>query len=214
LVPQKLAALAKVTSPRREESERRILKAFGAYQAELNAVRLSPTKAKILDAIKVKHDEIGKLIALLNFPIPELHLGPKEQQRGARRSQFRSVLADLLDQKGHTLDEYRDAALRALTAVRAYDRVNSELLATVEHTLDDGLFLEVSEKGLRYELFRTLHRILIAMELPSDTGAKSLLIFLIIELEGKSLRDAFHEESYRKSLADKVTEAVKGKKGG
>lgn len=210
-----LRTLAETPSPKRETVEVRILEAFDAYTEKIRVVRLSPTKNAISAAIKSTQEEIGRMILYLNDPVPKLQHRNADSDQGERTAHFHSALDDILRSRGYKIGNYKYAAASALEAIYDYGRIATELNAAVEKSVDDGLFVELSEKPLRQQLFRTLLRILADEGLEVAAGAKSLIATLVMELEDISFApaDIQTELSYRKELARQIKTAVNDQKG-
>ena len=94
--------------------------------------------------------------------------------------------------------------------MRAYDRMVTELNAAVEKSVADGddLFVEISERDLRFQLFRALHRVLVEFQLDAGLTAKSLIIFVVMEIKDNPRRRTEKEDDYRKGLAKQIKTAV------
>jgi hypothetical protein len=205
-----LACLSHALSPKREEVEARIFKVCASYSATLAALRLSPTRAEILDAITEKQGQIATMLCWLADPMPLLKPKPVEEERGERNLQFHSALGDLLEARGYSFHAFKTTAEQALAAVRALDLIATEMHAAIEVSVEDDLFVEISERNLRSQFFRTLHKIMRESGLDVGVGAKSLITFLVMELEeNPKLGNPDEEADYRKGLARQIKLAVK-----
>ncbi len=205
-----LAAMNKVEPEKRAKAEARIFQILSGYHAHLEALAMSPRRTEILDAVNDKHKQIAMMAFWLADPWPQLRPRTSEKAGGQRNVQFLGALAELLEARGHSLRDFRATAKRAASAMRAYDRMVTELNAAVEKSVADGddLFVEISERDLRFQLFRALHRVLVEFQLDAGLTAKSLIIFVVMEIEDNPRRRTEKEDDYRKGLAKQIKTAV------
>ena len=208
-----LASLSKIPAAKREQAECRIWQVQEAYLSTKAAVRLSPTKAQILAAVKEKQREIAQMVFWPSDPIPRLQVRASTPQRGERNVQFQSGISQLLERKGYSLNEYKKAAAKGLEAIRDYDRILTNLNAFIEKAAIDKIFVEVSEPELKLKFFRAIHRILADLEIGTTLGLKSKIVNIILEVWGEVFGDDDKELVRRKGLAREVKLAVKGEKG-
>ncbi len=110
-----LVCLKKARSPAREKLEESTFKVWARYQAQLSALRQSPTRAEIIDAVDEKHRQIGTMVLGLADPLPKLKVRAPAADSGERNYQFHSALDDLFELRGHP----RSAQPRCLAGIKA-----------------------------------------------------------------------------------------------
>jgi hypothetical protein len=205
-----LAAMNKVEPEKRAKAEARILRILSDYHAHREALAMSPRRAEILNAVSDKHKQIAMMAFWLADPWPQLRPRTSEEASDQRNVQFLGALAEMLEARGYSLKDFRATANRAASAIRAYDRMVTELNAAVEKSVADGddLFVELSERDLRFQFFRALRRVLVEFQLDAGLTAKSLITFLVMELEDNPRQHTKKEDDYRKGLAKQIKMAV------
>lgn len=182
-----------------------------AYVTELDAAKAGVSESQIEKAARRRHEEMTQFIAWLQDPMPRIE--GAAAPAGQHSVQLHSAIDDLLRADGISIGQYRQAAEEALTAVRAFDRIHTKLLASIENSLANGQFEAPSMKTLRDKYLLSLHHLLLGILGDEGTGSKDLIVYLVMELEDGDLRRTSDEYSYRKSLARRITEVVKPPKG-
>lgn len=191
----------------RPEAERDVIQLYDWYRSYRQSEQWAPdhttieTKAKsLLSAID------GLLSAIRAFE----SVGEPSQSR----LEFNEAISDLLRDSGldrADMKELFESVNFPLNQLGSFVRVIRTELSERLHT--ERLHVSSSAE-IRAEYFRKLDRVLAHHDLNDGVGQNSLIVQLILELDGVGSQDAASDEVRRKQLAREVRRAVKPSKGG
>lgn len=132
---------------------------------------------------------------------------------GKSRLEFNEAISDLLRDNGLARADMKDLFEEVSFPL---DRLGS-FLRVIRTELSERLRtdeLHVSSSAeIRAEYFRKLHRVLVHHNLSDGVGQNSLIVQLVLRLDGADSRDAGTDEVRRKQLASDLKRAVNPPKG-
>jgi len=131
-----------------------------------------------------------------------------------RRLEFNDAISDLLRDNGLERMDLKDSFETVgvpLDRLRSFTRVIQQELTKRAHTQGSQIS---SSAEIRVEYFRKLDKVLAHHGLSDGLGQNSLIVQLIMELDGTGSSDAATDEGRRKQIARNVKQAVKPPKGG
>jgi Tfp pilus assembly protein PilP len=72
---------------------------------------------------------------------------------GLRSAQFMGIVAEILENSGGSLSQFKESAERAIEAVESFDLEHLEILVALEQSRNSSAFVKVSERALRSDFF-------------------------------------------------------------
>jgi hypothetical protein len=215
--PQPLGKIARTDFARLPEAERDIVNAFVTHRSLLSALQNAPNQ-KILQE---KLDGLARTIQHCRDQMASFLVVGKDHKE---RMEFRSAISELLldyNLDRQNLDILIEDTVDDLAQINIFLTVARRAL---EQRVCNGELVEVSSRRERYEFFRRLRAILKRHGLDDKTGEHSLIVHLVIRIEGKwkltaksgpeASQEAEVDRRIRKDLAAEIKAAVKEQKGG
>jgi hypothetical protein len=215
--PQPLGKVASTDFSALPEAERDIVDALVFHKSQLSALQNAPS----LKTLQEKLDGLARSVQLCRDQMASfLEVGKDSSER----LEFRAAVNDLL--RDHDLERARmDLAME--DAIDDLAKVGTYLAAAklaLEQRVCEGELVEVSSRQERDDYLRSLHAILTRHGLDDETGENSLIVHLVIQLDGKwklaaksgpeASKEAERDRRIRKDLAAEIKAAVKARKGG
>jgi hypothetical protein len=189
------------------EAERDILFDWHLYNSRLQAEENSPD-------LKPFEKVIGDMSSSLETALRNLRPFTKAAGGGLAQGEFNATVRDLL----------RDAELEPTSFKETIETVLLDLdrLASIAKVLRSKLAERIESKeyrihsgpALRADFYRSLHQTLSRHGLDTGVGEKSLIVELVLNLQGKASDYADPMARRRKDLALEIKRAVKPRKGG
>jgi hypothetical protein len=189
------------------EAEEDILLDWDWYNSRLLAEQNAPDQR----TLKVT---IDTLVAALETALTSTMAFRNVRGSWIARHEFNAAVNDLLreaDLQPTYLKDMVEELIPSLERVATIARVLSSTLA--QRPEDDEACVQ-SNPALRADFYRSLHRTLSRHELDTGVGINSLLVELVLNLQGKASDMADPIERRRKDLAREIKLAVKPAKGG
>jgi hypothetical protein len=163
---------------------------------------------------KTLDDTLKKLVAALEKALTATQAFPAVESGWLARHEFNAVINDLLRESELQPAYFKDSIQEA---VRSLDRL-ATIARALRSTLAGRPKVKVpyvsSSPVLRADFFRRLHHTLYRHGLDTGVGVNSLMVELVLDLQGKSSDHADPIERRRKDLAREIKLAVKPAKGG
>lgn len=189
------------------DAERDILFEWDLYSSRLQAEQNAPD-------LRALEKVFQKMASSLEQTLLNLRPFTKAAGRGLAQQEFNATVSDLL----------RDAELEPTYFKETVATVLLELdrLATIARVLSLKLAERIERKkyhvpsgpALRADFYRSLHRTLSHHGLDTGVGENSLIVELVLDLQGKASDYADPMARRRKDLATEIKLAVKPRKGG
>lgn len=189
------------------DAERDILFSWDVYNSQLQAEQSAPD-------LKALEEVFQKMTSSLEQALINVRPFAKPTGSGMVRQEFNATVNDFL----------RDAELEPSSFKETVATVLHELdrLATIGRVLSMKLAERIERKeyrvpsgpALRADFYRSLHRTLSRHGLDTGLGVNSLIVDLVLDLQGKASDYADPIERRRKDLAREIKLAVKPRKGG
>lgn len=189
------------------EAERDILFDWDLYNSRLQAEENSPD-------LKPFEKVIGDMSSSLETALRNLRSFTNAAAGGLTRQEFNATVRDLLRDAGLEPTYFKETVA---TVVLQMDQ-----LATIARVLSLKLAERIERKeyrvhsgpALRADFFWSLHATLSNHGLDRGVGVNSLIVELVLDLQGKSSDSADPVERRRKDLAREIKLAVNPRKGG
>lgn len=199
------------------DAEREIVGAFVRHTSLLRAEQNAPN----LKRLQEKLDGLTRTVQICRDQMAGfLKVGEDRHER----IEFRAAISDLL--LDHDL-ERQNMELVIEDAIDDLAKINIFLSAAklaLERRVREGEIVEVSSRRARDDYLRRLHTILTRHGLDGKTGQNSLIVHLVIRLDGKwkltaksgpeASEEGEMDSRIRKDLADEIRKAVKAQKSG
>lgn len=190
----------------RREAERDLLDVYDWYKSYLESEQWAPDHA----TIEAKVKSLLSAIEATQASIASFSLDDGDSRS---RFGFNAAISSLLWEKG--LDRGNLETLIAdlslpLDMLRTYMKV---IQTALSESLDNGELQVASTKAIRTEYIQRLHKVLVHHGLSDGFGRNSLIVQLILRLDGTESSDAELDARRRKDTATAVKLAVKSQEG-
>lgn len=188
------------------EAEHEIYRLHDWYQSHLDAERWAPDVAIVERKVQSLHSATKNvMLAIQHFEFAG--------EAVASRLEFNEAISDLLRGDGlscaYVNDRFDELAV-------PLDRLEI-LIALIQTRLAERLRKEgpklSSSSALRSEFYQRLQAALVRFGLDANVSRNSLIVLLVLRLEGHESNDAATDEGRRKQVASDVKRAVKPQKG-
>lgn len=189
------------------EVESDILFDWGLYNSQLLAEQSAPD-LKPLE--KVFWDMASSLEAALNNVRPFT----KAAGRGQARQEFNATVSDLLRDAEIEPTYFKETVATVLLEVDRLATITRVLSLKLADRIERKEYRVHSVPALRADFFRRLHATLSHHGLDRGVGVNSLIVELVLDLQGKASDSADPIERRRKDLAREIKLAVNARKGG
>ena len=210
-----LGKIGNVDFAERPEAENDILDAYARYKSHLASEQAAPD----LRAVQKEIRRLGKSIQTTRDRIKHfLDFGSDSLSQ----SEFKAALSDLLREQGLSRVSMQVDFETASDDLRQAEMYLTAAAIALSAREEAGEITVASPRPIRDEFYRRLHRVLKHHGLDDGVGETSLIVQVILELEGKSpteksgpaaTMDADADRRRRKDKAAEVKRAVNPKKG-
>lgn len=197
----RLGQIRQVDFSQRPEAQNDILDVYDWYRSYLQSEQWAPDHA-------ILKKKVGDLLSAVDAltAASRAFLCVDEDDRS--RLEYNAAIGDLLGDKGLSRADILkalDEAKFPLDVLATYLRlIGSEL----SDKLNSGELPISSSKAIRAEYFRALHRVLVHHGLSDGVGQTSLIVQVIMRLDGTQTEDTKIDLARRKQLACDIKLAV------
>ena len=215
--PAPLGKVGQVDFTTLPNAEKDICDEFVSFQSYLRSEQIAPD-------LKTLQDGIERLDKVIQGCAREIAGFMRTDDGGWERLEFNAALNDLLYDHGFRHVQMASAAeetVNNLNNLGMFVAATKQALAT---KVDQGEVVKVSSRRARDDYYRRLHAILGKHGLDDDVGETSLIVQLVMQLDGKlaqtvksgaeASKEAELERGRRKELASNIKEAVNTPIGG
>lgn len=190
----------------RPEAEREILELHVWYRSCLQSEQAAPTHG-------VVENKVTELISSVDTVLTGIRTFSSDDENMHSELEFNAAISDLL--RDHDLERagMKEALEDASFILRRLEMYLKSVRSALSDRLRKGALHISSSKAIRTEYYQRLHKVLEHHDLSDGFGQNSLIVQLIMRLEGTETENAAIDARRRKELARDVKQAVNPKKG-
>lgn len=189
------------------DAEREILFEWDLYNSRLLAEQSSPDLKPLEKAFQ---DMASSLEQAMNNVRPFT----KAAGRGLAQQEFNAAVNDLLRDSELEPTYFKETVATVLLELDRLATIARVLRSKLSDRIERKEYRVPSGPALRSDFYRSLHQTLSRHGLDKGVGVNSLIVELVLDLQGKSSDFAYPIERRRKDLAREMKLAVKPRKGG
>jgi hypothetical protein len=190
----------------RSEAEREILELHVWYRSYLQSEQSAPTHKAI-------EKKVTDLISSVDAALSGIRTFTSNDENAQSELEFNAAISDLL--RDHDLEraEMKDTMEEASDILRRLEMYLRSIRSALAERLREGTLHISSSRAIRTEYYQRLHKVLVHHGLSDGFGQNSLIVQLIMRLEGAENEDAMIDSRLRKELARDVKLAVNPSEG-
>lgn len=189
------------------DAERDILFDWDLYNSQLQAEQNAPD-------LKALEEVFQKMASSLETALINVRPFAKAAGSGLAQQEFNATVSDLLRDAELEPTYFKETVATVLLEMDRLATIGRVFSLKLAERIERKEYFVPSGPALRADLYRRLHQTLSRHGLDTGVGINSLIVELVLELQGKASDYADPMESRRKDLARELKLAVKPRKGG
>lgn len=189
------------------EAETHILFDWDLYNSRLQAEENSPD-------MKPFEKVIGDMSSSLETALRNLRPFSNTAVGGLTQREFNAAVSDLLRDAELEPTHFKETVATVVLQVDQLATIARVLSLKLAERIERKEYRVPSGPALRADFFRCLHQTLLRHGLDTGVGVNSLIVELVLNLQGKASDYAYPMARRRKDLAAEIRRAVKPRKGG
>lgn len=189
------------------DAERDILFEWDLYNSKLQAELNAPDLKALTEAFQ-------KMASSLEQALINVRPFANAAESGLARQEFNATVNDLLRDADLEPNYFKETVATVLLELDRLATIGRVLSMKLAERIERKEYRVPSGPALRADFYRRLHQTLSRHGLDTGVGVNSLIVDLVLDLQGKASDYADPIERRRKDLAREIKLAVKPRKGG